>query len=174
MKPWSRQVLLPLLLLVAACSAIYDVSYDYDAEADLTNFGTYDWLPQPEGVRADDILVKRVKRATNAELGEKGLRMTADNPDFLIAMHAGSEEKVTQSDWGYTYSRNWHHGGGRSRSFRYQEGTLVLDFIDGESKELVWQGRAKGFVDKNSNPKKDDKLVNEAVRKILKKFPPRG
>jgi hypothetical protein len=87
-------------------------------------------------------------------------------------MHAGSEEKVTHSDWGYTYSRYWHHGGRRSRSFRYQEGTLVLDFIDGESKELVWQGRAKGFVDKNSNPRKDDKLVNEAVRKILKKFPP--
>jgi hypothetical protein len=50
---------------------------------------------------------------------------------------------------------------------------LAPDFIDGKSRQLVWQGRAKGFVEKNSNPKKNDKLVNEAVRKILKNFPPR-
>lgn len=173
MKLRSKHVFLLLLLLSAACSPIYEVAYDYDAEMDLTSFGTYDWLPIPEMVRTDDILAKRVKRATNAELGEKGFRMTTDNPDFLIAMHAGSEEKVTQRDWGYSYSRNWHTGGGRSRAFRYQEGTLVLDFVDGKSRQLVWQGRAKGFVEKNSNPKKDDKLVNEAVRKTLKNFPPR-
>jgi len=40
-------------------------------------------------------------------------------------------------------------------------------------KQLIWRGQAKGFVDRKSNPKKDDKLVNEAVRKILKNFPPR-
>jgi hypothetical protein len=173
MKPWARQSVLLLLLLAAACSAIYDVSYDFDAEMDLTDYGTYEWLPIPEALRTDSILVKRVKSATDARLSEKGFRMTADNPDFLIAMHVGSEEKVTQRDWGYTYSRHWRGGGGGRRYFRYQEGTLVLDFVDGKSRQLAWRGQAKGFVDKNSNPRKDEKLVNEAVRKILKHFPPR-
>ena len=173
MKPGRRQAVLLLLLLAAACSAIYDVSHDYDQEADLTRLRSYDWLQIPEGVEADDLVVGRVKRAVNAEMAEKGIRTTTADPDFLIAMHAGSEEKVTQRDWGYTYSSYWHRGGGRSRTFRYQEGTLVLDFVDADTKQLIWRGRAKGFVDRNSKPKKDDKLVNEAVRKILKNFPPR-
>ena len=173
MKPWSNQVLLLLLLLAAGCSAIYDVSHDYDREADLNQLRSYDWLPIPEGAEADDLVLGRVKRAVNAEMAEKGIRTATANPDFLIATHAGSEEKVTQRDWGYTYSSYWHRGGGRSRAFRYQEGTLVLDFVDADTKQLIWRGQAKGFVDKNSNPEKDDKLVNEAVQKILKNFPPR-
>ena len=42
----------------------------------------------------------------------------------------------------------------------------MLDFVDGKSRQLAWRGQAKGFVDKNSNPRKDEKLVNEAVRKV--------
>lgn len=174
MKLRSKPVFLLLLLLAAGCSAIYDVSYDYDREADLTQLGSYDWLPIPKEVEADDLVVGRVKRAVNEEMAAKGIRKTTTAPDFLIAMHAGSEEKVTQRDWGYTYSSYWHRGGGRSRTFRYQEGTLVLDFVDAGTNQLIWRGQAKGFVDRNSKPKKEDKLVDEAVRKILKNFPPRG
>ena len=86
-------------------------------------------------------------------------------------MHVGSEEKVSYQDWGYSYGGYWRRGG--TSKFKYQEGNLILDFVDAESKQLIWRGQAKGFVDRKSNPKKDDKLVNEAVRKILKNFPPR-
>ena len=168
MKLRKKHTVPLLLLLTLSCSAIYDVSYDYDSEADLTHLRTYDWLPIPEGVEADNLVVGRVKRATNAKLGEKGFQMDQDNPDFLIAMHTGSEKKVTHTAWGY--SGRWRSA--RRTKFQYQEGTLVLDFIDGQSKQLVWRGQAKGFVDKNQNPKKDEKLVNEAVTKILKHFPP--
>jgi hypothetical protein len=162
----------PLLLLFAvSCSPIYDVSYDYDSEADLTGLRTYDWLPIPPKVEADDLVVGRVKRATNAELEEKGFRMAPDDPDFLIAMHVGSEEKVTYKDWGYTYGGYWRRGG-RSK-YKYQEGTLVLDFVDVKSNQLIWRGQAKGFLDRKSTPEKEDRLVNEAVQKILKNFPPR-
>jgi hypothetical protein len=173
MKPWSRHFFLLFLLLIAACSAIYEVSYDYDQEVDLTGLRSYDWFPIPKGVEADDLVAGRVKKAVNAEMAEKGIRADSADPDFLIAMHVGSEEKVSQSDGGTTYSFYWHARKGRSRSFRYQEGTLVLDFIDGKSRQFVWRGQAKGFVDNNSNPEKGDKQVNEAVRKILKNFPPR-
>ena len=124
MKPWSKQVFLLLLLLAAACSAIYDVSYDYDQEADLTQLRSYDWLPIPQGVEADDIVVGRVKRAVNAEMAEKGIRAAPDDPDFLIAMHAGSEEKVTHRDWGYSYGGYWRRGG--SSKFKDQEGNHIF------------------------------------------------
>ena len=171
MKPRSKQAFLLLVLFAAGCSAIYDVSYDYDREVDLTRLRSYACLPMPKELATDELVVGRVKRAVDAEMEEKGIRTASDDPDFLIAMHVGSEEKVSYQDWGYSYGGYWRRGG--TSKFKYQEGNLVLDFVDAESKQLIWRGQAKGFVDRKSNPKKDEKLVNEAVRKILKNFPPR-
>jgi hypothetical protein len=153
-----------------SCSPIYDVSYDYDKNIDILELKTYDWLPIPETVGMDSLLVNRIKGSVNNQLKSKGLRMTSDSPDFLIATHAGTEEKVSYSDWGYRYGPYWR-GPSYSR-FKYQEGTLILDFVDAQSKELIWRGRAKGFVDSGMTPEKLDKLVNESVQKILENFPP--
>jgi hypothetical protein len=129
-------------------------------------------MPIPESIETDPVVVGRVERAVDAELTEKGFLKVADSPDFLIAMHTSREEKVAHNRdwaWQYVYSdyfMNTH------QDFRYLEGMLVLDIVDAASKELVWQGEAKGFVGKKSNPKKEDEMVKEAVHKILKNFPP--
>jgi len=159
-----------LTALTMSCSSIYDVSYDYDMQSNFTGLKTYDWLAIPKGIKIDTLIQDRIKNAVNTELERKGLRMTSDEPDFLISMHAGKEEKVTYTDHGYRYGTYWH--GPRYSKFKYQEGTLVLDFVDASSKKLIWRGTAKGFVDSNMTPEKRDKLVNEAVQKTLENFPP--
>lgn len=177
MKPMERDaglfLLLFLLLFTLSCSsAIYDVSCDCDTEMDLTHWRTYDWLPIPESIETDDVVVGRVERAVDAEMERKGFLRVSDNPDFLIASHTGSEEKMVHRDsqWDYVYSDYFRTN--RQTTFQYLEGMLVLDIVDGESKQLVWQGQAKGFVGKKSNPKAEDELVKKAVDKILKNFPP--
>jgi len=161
-----------LTALTMSCSSIYDVSYDYDKQTNFAGLKTYDWLPVPREVKVDTLVQDRIKNAVNSELEAKGLRMTSDEPDFLIAMHAGTEEKVGYSSdsWGYGYGSYW--GGDRYRKYEYEEGTLVLDFVDTTSKKLIWRGTAKVFVDSKMTPEKTDKLVNEAVQKTLKNFPP--
>ena len=98
--------------------------------------------------------------------------MTSDDPDFLIAMQTMSKEKVRHSPeaWGYGYGLRWHSHKYRTRT--YDEGTLVLDFVDTASKKLIWRGTAKGLVESNRTPEELDDLVNEAVKKTLKNFPP--
>jgi hypothetical protein len=118
----------------------------------------------------DGLLVKRIRDSANSQLASKGLRMTSDSPDILIAVHAGTEEKVRYSDWGYRYGPYWR--GPSYSKFKYQEGTLILDFVDAQSKELMWRGTAKGFLDAGMTPEKLDNLVNEAVQKIFENFPP--
>jgi hypothetical protein len=153
-----------------SCSAIYDVSYDYDRNAEVLELRTYDWLPVPGGAEMDSLLENRIKNSVDNQLESKGLRRTSDHPDFLIAMHAGTEEKVRYTDWGYHYGPYWR--GPSYSKFKYQEGTLILDFVDSRSKQLIWRGVARGFVDSDMTPEKTDKLVNEAVQKILENFPP--
>jgi len=176
MKP-LKQAFFLLVLLATGCSAIYDVSHDYDQEVDLTQLKSYDWLPVREGVEEDDYIVGRVKRAVKAEMEQKGIRAASDAPDFLIDRYLLRCEKV-----GYTGDRALSGLGStiavipRNRavgSYTWVEGTLVLVFFDPESRQLIWRGRARGLDYSRSDPKKDDKLVSEAVHKILQDFPPR-
>jgi len=63
-------------------------------------------------------------------------------------------------------------GYGRSRVIQYEEGTLILDFIDPELREVIWQGSAKSYVDDSMVTEKREQLIFNAVQKILKNFPP--
>ena len=62
-------------------------------------------------------------------------------------------------------------GGGVS-TIHYQQGTLILDFIDPKTKNLIWRGVAEGVVPARTSPEKSEKKINEVVQQMLKKFPP--
>ena len=161
-----------------SCASVYDVKYDYDQQANFANLKTYDWMAVPEKSSVDSFVVENVKNAVNAELKVKGLTMTSSNPDFLIAEHLGKKDKVQVTDWGYGYGPYggywggyWGPNGGVS-TYEYQEGSLILDFVDAKSKKLIWRGAAKAEVQNIKNPEQREKLINEAVKEILKKYPP--
>jgi hypothetical protein len=168
-----------LLLLVAAagCSTVYDVQFDYNTKTDFANLKTYNWMPLPEKADIDSFNVARVKKAVNTDLQAKGLSLAADNPDFLIAEHLGKETKVSVMDWGYDYgpyAGYWggYWGPGGVSTYQYEEGSLILDFVDPQTKQLIWRGSAKAQVGDVGTPEKREALINEAVKKILKNFPP--
>ena len=48
----------------------------------------------------------------------------------------------------------------------------MLDFVDATTKELLWRGAGKAQVEDVMTPERSQKLINEAVEKILKNFPP--
>ena len=160
-----------------SCSTIYGVKYDYDQQANFADLKTFDWMPVPEKAGIDSFVVQRVKNAVNTELQAKGLMMTSDNPDFLIAEHLGKKDKVQINDWGYGYGPHggyWggYWGPGGVSTYEYEEGSLILDFVDAKSKKMIWRGVAKAEIDSAKTPEKKDKLTNEAVHEILKIFPP--
>ena len=178
MRSSKMAVILFLLAGVVGCSTVYDVQFDYDTKTDFTNLKSYNWLPVPEKADIDSLDVGRVQKAVNAEMQARGLKLTSDNPDFLIAEHLGKEDKVSIRDWGYNYSPYggywggyWGPGGGVS-TYQYEEGSLILDFIDPKTKNLIWRGSAKAEVDKSRTAEEREALINEAVQKILKNFPP--
>ena len=55
----------------------------------------------------------------------------------------------------------------------YEEGTLVLDFVAPNGKDLLWRGVAQRTLDRNPTPEKTDKSIDGAVEQILKDFPPK-
>jgi len=162
------------------CSPIYDVKHDYDQQVDFTTLKTYNWMPVPEQAGMNQLVIERVKNAVNAELKTKGLRLVANNADFLIAEHLGKQDKVQVTDWGYSYSaygvyggyRGGYGGPGGLSTYNYEEGSLILDFVDAKSKKLIWRGALKAEVQGIDSPEKSEALINRAVNEILKKYPP--
>ena len=168
------QVFLVLFFIAFTVScSIYDVRYDYDQQTDFTEFKTFGWMQVPEKAGISSLVVQRVKNAVNAELKAKGLMLMSNNPDFLIAVHLGTKDKVQVTDWGYSYGRyGGYRGSGRISTSQYEEGILILDFVDAKSRKLFWRGTAKAQVQNINTPEKSEKLTNAAVKKILKKYPP--
>ena len=94
--------ILVLMVFAAGCSTI-SVQYDYDKEVDFASLKTFEWLSTQAQPDINPFTVKRIRSATNEQLQAKGYTMTSNNPDFLIAMHIGKEQKIQVRDWGYSY-----------------------------------------------------------------------
>ena len=165
---------------LGACSGM-KITTDYNPEAapNFSAYQTYAWLPQP--IRQDSrvynaITESRVRQAVDNSLSTGGYRKLASGtPDFLVAWQAAIEGKVdvtmVNGYYGYGY-RRWGAWGAEPTVTEYDEGTLILDVIDGESRELAWRGVAQAKISRNSNPDQRGRKINEAVSKILANFPP--
>jgi hypothetical protein len=185
----KRNLILSALLLVigvlyiSGC-ATYTTRYDYDPQVRFAELTSYDWLTTAgKGQTVDELVLKRIKTALKGQLAAKGYKMDISNPDFLIAIHGGKEKKVDVVDWGYDYRgydhyRYGYHGyGSRQRRidvYEYEEGTIILDFVDSTSRELIWRGSVTKVLNADPTPEKREQMINEAVARVLENFPPPG
>jgi hypothetical protein len=71
--------------------------------------------------------------------------------------------------WGW-----WGFAGTETYVDQYEQGTLILDVIDAGSNKLIWRGSAAARVVDDKTPEERTRRVNEAVEKILERFPPQG
>lgn len=160
------------IALLLGCATI-SVNYDYDKEYDFSTFKTYDWMATPQNVRTDEFLLKRVKSALSRELSAKGTIQAPDNPDFLVAFHGSRENKIHVTDWGYSYGPFGRRiGDTRIDINQYEQGTLLVDFVDAKTKQMVWRGIASRVLEPDLAPQEKERLINEAVTEMMKNFPP--
>jgi len=174
---WKLYVLF-LVVLTVGCSPIYSVSYDYNENANFARMKTYDWLAinvNEKKETIDSISLRRIRNAVHRQLESKGMEVSSESPDFLIAVYLRSKERLTVVNYGgpqvypyYGYGPYW----GTPTIRQYEEGTLLLDFVDAKSNQLIWRGSAKADLDAATTPEKREKIINEAVEKILENFPP--
>jgi hypothetical protein len=163
-----------LIGLIICCSTMR-INIDYDQDINFLQYKTYRWIPYMPPVKPPrfidrTLLEKRIKKTVDASLATKGYEKTTDGePDFLIAFHIGTQNKVDVTHYGYRYGPRGRWWGHHAEVHRYKEGTLILDIVEAKTKQLVWRGSAVDAIHRPQDM--DDKLI-EAVEKILAKFPP--
>ncbi len=168
-------VFLLLAVLLTSCSSVR-VASDYDREANFTNYQSYAFFkPGIDKAEISDLDKKRILRAIEAEMEAKGFTKS-DDPDLLVSIFTKTNENINiyqnnMMGWGYGWGWHpWYWGSGYNTVNRTSEGTLYLDLIDAENKELVWQGMGTAALAKDVDKKQ--KRINEIVGKILEKYPP--
>jgi hypothetical protein len=73
---------------------------------------------------------------------------------------------------GYRWGSGW--GTTDVRVNEILVGTLVIDIADATKNEMVWRGIGVKEVDAQAKADRRDKNINNAVKKILKDFPPKA
>ena len=181
MKAINIFLILFIIFFAVSCSTVYKVRYDYDVNINFELLKTYDWLPIQKNSDITSLDMKRIKNSVNSQLKNKGLKITSDSPEFLIAVHVEKKEKLSVTNWGYgygPYGGYWvgywvgYWGPSGIDVYQYEEGNLILDFIDPKSKELIWRGSAKAVVGNEKTPEERQKKIEATVQKILEKYPP--
>ena len=158
-------------LIIGGCSTI-SVNQDYDPGYDFLQLKTFGFLPIPEDAGIDQLNANRLGEAIKAELISKGYTLS-ENADFGIALHFGQQTKTSVQSYGYGYGGWWGRPGmGGVDVNQYDEGTLLIDFIDMKKKELVWRGTGTGVLSQSPSVEERTENINNAINQILAQFPP--
>ena len=168
--------LFPLFFLIASCSSIR-VNSDYDKKVDFSTYKTFAFYKTGiDKVEISDLDKKRIMHSIDETMSAKGLTKS-ETPELLVNFFTKAREQVNVNQfnmgWGYGWGWGWNPfmWGGTTSINRYNEGTLFIDIIDANKKELIWQGEGEGVLTKDTNKK--DENIKEFVTKILEQYPPK-
>lgn len=162
-----------LLFLVASCSSIR-VTTDYDTTADFSKFKTFAFYKKGiDKAEISDLDKRRILKAVESEMLAKGFTKS-DEPDLLVNIFAKSTQKVDIYNNSYYYGWHpWYYGPNFGTQIsKYTEGTLFIDLIDANKKELAWQGIGSGALSTSGNVAKKEEKIKEFVAEIMAQYPP--
>ncbi|KUG08146.1 hypothetical protein ASU33_08100 [Solirubrum puertoriconensis] len=185
-----------LCLLSAGLSGCSSVSVQQSEGVNFNQYRSFAWAEtevKTDGTQGPALRSQlqdgTIRQAIETELAKRGISPVASGkPDFYLTYHLYVEEAertvanppnpavpvsypylVRYRGFlvpvNYTY---WYQAPSGYRTERYQEGMLVLDFVDAKTNNLVWRG---SIIDAVSSPNRAGERFAESARDILDKFP---
>jgi hypothetical protein len=161
-------------LIISSCSSIH-VAADYDRSVNFSSYKSFSFFQEGiKKVKISDLDKRRILNAIENELISKGLKKS-DNPDLLVNIITKERKEVNIYNqnfglwgwgWGPTFGLN------QTNISDSTNGTLFIDLIDNNKKELVWQGIGDGYLSTRMD-RKNERII-EFVESILEKYPPKN
>jgi hypothetical protein len=180
-----------MIAVIVACSGL-QVTQDYDLSIDFGHYQTFAWAPDPSpgsghALTDSPLMDRRIRNAIETTLKSRGYPQAEDGrPDFFVIYQLVVKSRIEVNTvgpafgwmghpygyWGFPYP---YWGGIDSRTYidRYDVGTLIIDFLDGETRRLFWRGIGERRLSHQSTPEKTTERVNQTVAEILDQYPPR-
>ena len=172
--------------MLSACGPTLKVTSDVNKQADFSSYKTFA-LYNPAGQQSpvSELNRNRINSGVVAAMSAKGYTPADTNTADLLVnpITIAKEAKTVTANtdaYGYGYGgfyRPYYWGGGMGMGSstttfsvdKYINGSVIIDVIDRQKKELLWQGIGNSDID---GPIKDpDTKIPAAMTKILSSFP---
>jgi hypothetical protein len=181
----SLAVALVATALLAGCASQPKVLSDYDKSADFARYRTFGFVTQvgADSTEFKSLAVQTMQAAATRQMEMRGYTLS-DNPDLVINFTGKIEEKADVESvpapyygpgWGYggfygaPYG-GWGAGGTQVTTRRYNVGTLVVDVVDREKRQAVFQGSVSDVVTKEMMANREAAITG-AVNRIFASYP---
>jgi Domain of unknown function (DUF4136) len=168
-----------LAVALTGCSTV-QIDTQYKRDVDFGKYRAFAWNPVEPGPEqsqeARNPAIRQFVLGTiELQLSARGFQLAAPGttPDFLIAVHGWSRDRIEVRQYGYAYGYGPYGmypmmAGPAVEVRRYKEGTIVVDFIDAGTKELFWRGTASDTFMPGTGPDS----IKEAIATLLAAYPP--
>ena len=178
--------LLAATIVVAGCASTPTVRSDYDKSADFGRYRTFGFIDQAGGPGdSKSLAMQALEAAATREMVARGYTPAAENPDLLINFNGKLEDRTdVQSVPGPMYGPTWGYGGWYGAPYggwgvaaspqvttrHYQVGTLVMDIVDRERRQVVFQAGIERTITKEMQQNRD-KALDAAVVRLFSAYP---
>src|SRR6516225_8036172 len=155
---WSSILAIIGLAITAAVVYAQKVNVDSNPAAPWATFKTYAWV---NGIAApDELNEQRLHASIDDRLAARGLTKNTATPDLIVTTSVTTQQHQELVPGGFAYGPWWaggYYGGGSVDT--WVEGTLVVDFYDANTKQMVWRGVATATA--SEKPSKNMEKMNK-------------
>ncbi|APD07394.1 hypothetical protein UJ101_01887 [Flavobacteriaceae bacterium UJ101] len=170
-------IVLGVMFTVISCSGP-KVMYDYDRSANFSEYKTYNFHPNMNLSTISELDGKRILNAIESQMNAKGFRLS-DAPDLYVDVAPSSRTRKKQAgslgiglgNWGRNFGVNI--GTSVPITTKVEDSSLVLEMIDANSNQMIWQGVFEDTASASSSPAEKEGMVNKSVSELLVNFPPK-
>lgn len=170
-----KLVYLVTIILMLSCGGVR-VNYDYQKGTDFTGYTTYNYFSEMD-TGLSQLDEKRLFRVLDSALVAKGIRFS-EEPSFLINIKSEVYQNANRNNVGVGIGGGGGNvGGGVSVGIPIQTASvkraILLDFVDTERQQLIWQADTESSFRDNASPLVREEMLRKVVDKALAKFPPK-
>src|SRR5690606_3344012 len=170
-------------LIVSGCATTRapDTGVDYDKSVDFSVYRTYGFPKETETDRGgySTLVTSYFKEAVGTAMEARGYKFAEENPDLLVNFFMNTRERTElrpriTTGYGYYGYRYGLYSAWplyeEDRTVTYKVGTINVDIVDAEKKQLIWEGVAEGRMTKEAlaNPKV---TINGVVTELMRQYP---
>ena len=165
---------LSLVMFFLGCSTLR-VQNDYDEGFDFNKVKYYT-VKHNVRVGENTLLNDRITAALENIFDTKGYKKSdLQKADLIFVYHYNVKDRVDiQTDYQMVGVRRYRFGGSMmatTTTYRYKEGTIIVDALDKKSNKIVWRSIGVLEIQEQDTPQERKAYVFKIIKELMQKFP---
>lgn len=172
------------VFMLASCATGPNVRSDAAQNINFTDYRTFSFMAEPATDKAGytTLITQHFKDAITEQMTALGYQYSENNADLLINFNSNVESRTevrsmptATMHYGYYHYRRGIYVGfpvytQDVDTVHYKVGTVNIDVVDANKKQLIWEGIAEGTL-KKSDLQQPKQAISNVVSLIFEQFP---